>query len=557
MHSAHASMTTNRRKMILLAFEEGFDTSLHEMISPQWEIYPASNVSSAREMIERHDLRVGLVMLDEKFLNQRHPELENFLMVTGQVQWVGLTRPVFLEKTAVRRLIAEYLYDYHTLPADSLRLLNTLGHADGMAYINQSISHPVSVQARGYEMVGTSPAMQEVFQAIGKIASVDAQVTITGESGTGKELAARAIHERSSRSKEPFIAVNCGALPANLIQSELFGHEKGAFTGAHQRKTGRIEAAHGGTIFLDEIGDLPIDLQVNLLRFLQESTIERIGGTETIPVDVRIIAATHMDLKKAVKEGRFREDLYYRIDVLRLKLPPLRERKDDIEPLSRFYFDKFSRERGRHIKGFSQQALQAMTSYDWPGNIRELINRIRRAVVMCESRLIGPIDLGFDESQDNQNTMTLEQARSEADKRTIQLCLHHTRNNISEAARRLNISRVTLYRLMEKHGLLPHKVERKPSGANAQNDPLKTKNQGTSDVKNQISPIKTHYLSNKLSSDNDNEPKNYKNYHLLKSDRSVVHGGDSRRGHGIDVKSDSGMEAERNPRLPSRSRFFR
>ncbi len=216
-------------------------------------------------------------------------------------------------------------------------------------------------------MIGNSIAITKLLSGIKKIARVDAPVLINGESGTGKELAALLVHKRSKRAREPFIAINCGALPANLIQSELFGFEKGAFTGAHQSKKGLIEAAERGTIFLDEIGDLPLELQINLLRFLQEKTFSRIGSTQSIPADVRVIAATHVNLEKAIAEGRFREDLCYRLNVLHVTAPPLRERDDDILLLAQHFFDKFSKERGAaNLRGFSHRGLQALIAHDWP-----------------------------------------------------------------------------------------------------------------------------------------------------------------------------------------------
>jgi transcriptional regulator with PAS, ATPase and Fis domain len=285
------------------------------------------------------------------------------------------------------------------------------------------------------------------------VAGVDAPVLITGESGTGKELAALALHERSSRKDKPFVAVNCGALPNGLIQSELFGHEKGAFTGASQRKIGRIEAAAGGTIFLDEIGDLPLELQVNLLRFLQEKTIERVGGTTSIPVDVRVLAATHVDLEAAVAEGKFREDLYYRLNVLKINTPPLRDRQGDIEVLAKYFFEIFSHEKRRNVKGFSPAALQLMNRYNWPGNVRELISRVRRAMVMCERRLITPKDLDLDKRESQRLVTTLEAARSNAELEAIRNALQKNNSNLTDSARELGVSRVTLYRLIQKNGL--------------------------------------------------------------------------------------------------------
>jgi DNA-binding NtrC family response regulator len=372
------------------------------------------------------------------------------------MEWIALLPDSFHEVAEVSRMIKDNFFDYHTIPPDYGRLQTLVGHAWGMAMIGRRLrtnsNGPTPCDCEE-EMVGASPAMQIVFQTIRKIANVDAPVLITGESGTGKELAAKAVHERSSRALGPFVAVNCAALPASLIQSELFGHEKGAFTGAHQRKIGRIESAKGGTIFLDEIGDIPLDIQINLLRFLQEKTIERVGGGTKIEVDVRVMAATHVKLEEAVKADKFREDLYYRLNVLTLEMPPLRERSDDIELLARFFFERFSGEKHKQLSGFSDAALLVMRSYDWPGNVRELINRVRRAMVMGETRLISPNDLDLDRRKATRHMRTLDQARSEAEKQIILSVLNNTRNNVSESAKILDVSRVTLYRLMEKHNI--------------------------------------------------------------------------------------------------------
>ncbi|NIQ10100.1 MAG: sigma-54-dependent Fis family transcriptional regulator, partial [Gammaproteobacteria bacterium] len=285
------------------------------------------------------------------------------------------------------------------------------------------------------------------------VALVDAPLLITGESGTGKELSALAIHERSRRNTGPFIAVNCAALPSTLIQSELFGYEKGAFTGAQHRKMGRIESAEGGTLFLDEIGDLPLDLQVNLLRFLQQNTIQRVGGKEEIPVNVRIIAATHVDLEQAVKEGRFREDLYYRLNVLQMKIPSLRDRDGDVEVLANYFFKRFSNEKHPRVKGFRKDTIRTMNSYNWPGNVRELINRVRRAMVMCDGSLITPRDFGLERRSSRRVLQTLAQARYNAERSAILAALRAEGHNISQAAKLLGTSRVTLHRLITKYEL--------------------------------------------------------------------------------------------------------
>ncbi len=441
------------RRMLYLKPPGAPDLLGHELKSAGWDVHVASDTGQARKQISEHEFRVGLAFFDG-YDDKAHHEVEEFFHTSGHVEWVALIAPVCLQSSSFCKHILRMFHDYHTLPLDMSRLLATLGHAYGMSQVkNLIVAHDGKFGE--YEMVGTSPKMQKLFSNIRKIGSVDAPVLIAGESGTGKELAALAIHERSARAGGPFVAVNCGALPTNLIQSELFGHEKGAFTGAHQRKIGRIESAEGGTLFLDEIGDLALDLQVNLLRFLQESTIERVGGIEKIPVDVRVIAATHVDLETAVKEGRFREDLYYRLNVLHLEVPALRERQEDVELLARYFFEKFAQEKHRNVKGFRRDALQTINEYSWPGNVREMINRIRRAMVMCENRLLTSADLDLDRRASQRRLVTLEEARTKAEKEGIQVSLRSNRNNVSQAARQLGVSRVTLYRLMEKYQISP------------------------------------------------------------------------------------------------------
>ena len=342
-------------------------------------------------------------------------------------------------------------------------------------------------------MVGSSKAMLDVFSTIRKVAAVDAPVLITGESGTGKELAAQAIHERSARSRGPLVPINCAGLPPTLINSELFGYEKGAFTGASARRIGRIEAANGGTLFLDEIGDIPMELQAHLLRFLQEQTIDRLGGNRAISVNVRVLAATNTDLETAVKAGRFREDLFYRLNVLTVKIPPLRERADDIELLSTYFLHKFSNEIGRNELKFDEPTVEALRTYSWPGNVRELISYIRRGVVMAEGDNITIHDLGMPTRDENDegsggtqggpagamgggepelargqptkaahnfdaqsacaDKMSLAAAKSRFEREIIQTALKSHDKNVTRTAEDLGVSRVTLYRLIAKHEL--------------------------------------------------------------------------------------------------------
>jgi DNA-binding NtrC family response regulator len=306
-------------------------------------------------------------------------------------------------------------------------------------------------------MIGHSSAMTRLTATITKVAATDAPVLVTGESGTGKELAAVAVHRRSRRAAGPFVPINCAALPKMLIASELFGHEKGAFTGADQRRIGRIQAADHGTLYLDEIGDLPLDLQAHLLRFLQESTIDRVGGHHPIKVDVRVIAATNVPLRKAVADGRFREDLFFRLNVLTIEMPPLRERGEDIDDLAAYFVAKFAREASRVVRALSPEARRLVRGYSWPGNIRELIATMRRAVVMADGPLIRPEDLALPASSNDSPlpSGSLEAARRETEEGLVRQVLARHRHNIKRSAEELGISRVTMYRLIEKYGIAP------------------------------------------------------------------------------------------------------
>ncbi len=439
------------RKVLYLSLSSSPRTELLAGLE-NWQIVRADSVAEAKSALDNDSFQVALAHIGELNEEQRG-NFERLVEGTPPLNWIALIEPEQLNNGATSELIYDYFFDYYTLPLKDKApyLCATLGHAWGLGRLREKED-----ELRRYreecQMVGASPAIRLVFSQIRKVAGVDATVLITGSSGSGKELIARAIHQRSPRHNGPFVALNCGALPENLIQTELFGHEKGAFTGAHCRKIGRIEAAGGGTLFLDEIGDLPLSLQVNLLRFLQEETIERLGGHETLYIDARVIAATHRDLEAAVREGGFREDLYYRLNVLSIEVPDLKEREGDIELLANFFFRKFTEGRHHRVRGFSRKAMAAMNCHDWPGNVREMINRVRKAIVMSEHRLITAADLGLGDDQ-AQSVPTLEEARNQAECQAIRRSLKKAGNNVSLAAKLLGVSRVTLYRLMEKHRL--------------------------------------------------------------------------------------------------------
>lgn len=440
------------RKLLCVTLGSPPDGAELLSLSRSWELHCAADLKTAHRMLHARPLQVGLLLLHQIDADT-YGEIDGFLKTHWFMQWVGVFPADSVQAAACRELILEHLFDFHTWPIDEHRLNHALGHAFGYADLYDSAAHVDRSENMGF--VGCSVPINKLRQQILKVANANAPVLIWGESGSGKELAAHAIHENSARGTGPFIAVNCGAIPANLIQSELFGYERGAFTGAGREKRGLIEVAAGGTIFLDEIGDLPMDLQTNLLRFLQEKTISRVGGTRSIEVDARVIAASHVNLEKAVAAGLFREDLFYRLNVLLLDVPPLRERKDDLELLAKYFFKTFVQDRNPRLKGFGSKALHAINAHDWPGNVRELINRVRRAMVMAEGRLITPQDLGLERRNGARNGAALDDARIRAERNAIYVSLQRTGKNITHAAHDLGISRMTLYRLMEKHGIHP------------------------------------------------------------------------------------------------------
>ncbi|HEY5907944.1 MAG TPA: PEP-CTERM-box response regulator transcription factor [Vicinamibacteria bacterium] len=366
------------------------------------------------------------------------------------------------EREHALEAVSQGAYDYFHKPVDVDELKVVLRRAlrlHALERENRELQRRLGSQGLE-DLVGTSGAMQQVFTVVRKLAPTDAAVLITGESGTGKELVARAIHRLGPRAEGPFVAINCGAIPENLLESELFGHEKGSFTGAHAQRKGRIELAHGGTLFLDEIGELPLALQVKLLRFLQEHKVQRVGGRQDLSVDVRVIAATNSDLKLAQREGRFRGDLYYRVAVVTVPLPPLRERGEDVFLLARVFLAREAAQVRRTIGGFSAEAILAIEVHRWPGNVRELENRVRRAVVMADGSLVTPADLELEGTgQDEGPGRGLRELREGLEREAVRKALARNRGNVSQAANDLGVSRPTLYGLMERLG-----IAREPEG---------------------------------------------------------------------------------------------
>ena len=364
------------------------------------------------------------------------------IVVTGQderenaVKAIGLGAYDFYNKPfepEIIGLIVNRAFRLLELEDENQRLQNTANHPEPFEGV-----------------IACSPQMQSVCKAVEKVAPSDATVLLLGESGTGKELCARGLHTLGANHAGNFVAINCAAIPDTLLESELFGYEKGAFTGANKLTIGKIEYANGGTLFLDEMGDLPYTLQAKLLRFLQERVVERVGGHKPIQVNVRVVCATHQNLREKIEKSEFREDLFYRISEIPLEIPPLRDREGDIIVLARFFFDKFNEDHGRKLRGFSKDALSAMESYSWPGNVRELQNRIKRAVIMTDDKLISSMDLELDRTNSETMNFNLKEIREKVERQAILRALSHVNAKVAPAAELLGVSRPTLYDLIKK-----------------------------------------------------------------------------------------------------------
>jgi two-component system NtrC family response regulator len=443
-------------RLLIVDDDEDIRSQLKWALTQDYDVALAEDRPSALETFRIH--RPEVVLLDLGLPPKPGGPEEGLRILSELLEINARTKVVILtgqtEKENALQAVGAGAYDFLAKPPhiDELKVvLKRAFHLSTLEREYREMQH--QLQTDTFEgMLGTSQEMQAVFTTIRKVATTDAPVLILGESGTGKEMAAQAIHRRGRRKDGPFVAINCGAIPGPLLESELFGHERGAFTGAHAQRVGRIETANGGTLFLDEIGELPLELQVKLLRFLQEQQIERIGGRKPIDVDTRIVAATNVDLARAVKEGSFREDLYYRVAVVVLKLPPLRSRQADVTLLAHAFLKRSSREARKEKNKFDPTALAAIQQHSWPGNVRELENRIRRGVIMADGPRVTAADLELTEAAAAQ-PRSLREAREDVERQMIQQALLRHGGKIARAAEDLGISRPTFYELMEKLGL--------------------------------------------------------------------------------------------------------
>jgi len=460
------AQTVRRGTVLVVDDEEGVRASVRAILEETCDVLEAGNGVQALEVLKKHE--VDLVMLDQRMPGEPGIDVLPRIKAADPSTVVVIATAVRELRTAVEAL-KRGAYDYLTKPFDvddilmlAQRTLEKRALEREVLYLRSALAGgPADAGAGSFErMVGRHPEMARIYQLITQIASTPTTVLITGESGTGKELVARAIHARSERRGQPFVAVNVAAIPEALVESELFGHEKGAFTGAHAKKLGRFELAHGGTLFLDEIGTLRLDLQAKLLRVLQEREIERLGGVRPVPVDVRILAATNVNLRSVVRERTFREDLYYRLNVVPIHVPPLRERREDIPALVEHFVRKIARECNRDVRGVSAGALEVLTRYDWPGNVRELENVLHRAVVLARSPVIHlqdvPLDVAMPETGSRLGEDTsppLREAMEQFERQYILRVLEGTAWNVSRAARRLGVHRNTVLTKLSGWGI--------------------------------------------------------------------------------------------------------
>jgi two-component system NtrC family response regulator len=451
-------------KLLIVDDDEAIRTQMKWALAQDYEIHFAEDRRGALEAFEANSPAVTLLDLG---LPPHPNECDEGLAVLSDLLAVDSTAKVIIisgqsEKQNALQAVGAGAYDFLCKPVEMEELgllLRRCIHVAGLEKEYRELQQ--SQRSDVFEdMLGTSPQMQAAFSLIRKVAGTNAPVLLLGESGTGKEMAAAAIHRCSARKDGPFVAINCNAIPENLLESELFGHEKGAFTGAHIQRKGMMDTAGGGTLFLDEIGELPPAIQVKLLRFLQDQRFQRVGGRQEIQIDTRLVAATNADLKQMIDGGKFREDLYFRLAVVTIRLLPLRERGEDIVFLAREFLQRYAAQNGRTKLVFAPDALRAMARYSWPGNVRELQNRVKRGVIMANGSRVAAKDLELDRDQGvaSSSATTLKQAREHVERQMIQQALKRNSGRITSAAAELGISRPTLYELMEKLGITKERL---------------------------------------------------------------------------------------------------
>lgn len=451
-------MSEDKEKLLIVEDDPGLQKQLRWSFDA-YEVLVAGDRESALALIRRHEPAVVTMDLglppDPDGASEGFATLEQILALAPETKVIVLTGQH--DHANAVKAIGMGAYDFNQKPFDPEMLSLMIKRAFYLHALQQE-NHRMqqtAVESPLSGIISRDPGMGKVCRNVEKVAPSNATVMLLGESGTGKEVLARALHKLSPRQEKRFMAINCAAIPEHLLESELFGYEKGAFTGAAKQTLGKIECADGGTFFLDEVGDLPMPLQAKLLRFLQERVIERVGGREEIPVDVRIVCATHQKLKDLIEKGRFREDLYYRLSEIVIMIPPLRDRMGDPTMLAHHFKNKFSEQNGRPSMAFSSEALVAIANYQWPGNVREMENCVKRAVIMADGAQITREDLGLpiDLNEEDNDPINLRQVREDAEYKALVKVLARAEGSVVKAAELLGVSRPTLYDLMNRHGL--------------------------------------------------------------------------------------------------------
>jgi two-component system NtrC family response regulator len=453
-------MTSDKPKLLIVEDDEGLQRQLRWAYD-DYDVLVASDRNAALDLLRSQEPSVVTLDLglppDPDGVSEGFATLETILSLKPDTKVIVASGHGARESAL--RAISSGAYDFYQKPVDIDQLGLIVRRAfqlHGIEGENRRLESQVGEDRTVLgTMITAAPEMLKVARTIERVANAAVSVMLLGASGTGKELLARGLHEASARRGKGFVAINCAAIPESLLEAELFGYEKGAFTGAIKSTEGKIELAHGGTLFLDEVGDIPLPLQVKLLRFLQERVIERIGGRKPIPVDTRIVCATHQDLPAMIAAGTFREDLYYRLAEIVVRIPTLAERHGDAALLAKHFLNRFAKEMNPAVKGFAPSGLAAITAWPWPGNVRELENRMKRAVIMAEGKLITADDLDLGTGGEDSLPVNLKAAREEADRKAIRLAIARTEGNISNAAKLLGISRPTLYDLLKQYGLQP------------------------------------------------------------------------------------------------------
>ncbi|CAK0756819.1 PEP-CTERM-box response regulator transcription factor [Azospirillaceae bacterium] len=452
-------MNTNaKRKVLIVEDDVGLRTQMKWALA-DFEVFTAGDRETALRLFDKEQPPV--MVLDLGLPPDPNGAAEGLATLEAVLIRAPLTKVVVAsgneERENALKAVSLGAYDFYPKPVNPELLLLILNRAVYLYDLEEENTQLIKQSSRPLgRIITSSPKMLQNCRMVERVAGANVAVLITGESGTGKEMFACGVHDCSPRADKPFIAINSAAIPENLLESELFGHEKGSFTGAVKQTIGKVEQAHLGTLFLDEIGDMPLNLQAKLLRFLQNRTIERIGGRKPIEVDVRVVSATNRDLVTMIRDGSFREDLYYRLNEVSIHIPPLSERPGDAVLLARHFLTRYTKEFSRPVKGFSSDALKTISTYAWPGNVRELENRIKRAVLMADSKLVASADLDLPQEEKNSSPiLTLRQAREKAQNEAVAYAMALTNNNISEAAQLLNVSRPTLYDILR--GMSPKK----------------------------------------------------------------------------------------------------